>query len=425
MSKSNPGIALARIVSAALALAAMGCSSETKPEDVVRPVRTMVVAEGAETRMRSFPGRVEASKKAELAFQVSGLLVELPVREGEHVTQGAVLARVRPDEFQARLTALQGQLDQARAALRALQAGERPEQILRLESQVRAAEMRLANARSEYERASRLVASRVVTREEFDRIETAYRVSQEEHTAAVQLLEKGTIGREEDIDAREAEVRGLEGRVVEAQIQLDDATLTAPYDGVIAQRFVEANQNVRAGEPIVKFQDVDELDVVVDVPESVMADVRLSDIVEIEASFPALPGLAFPAHIKEIAQRADPVTQTFAVRVGLKAPPEGNVLPGMTSSVTLVYRRAEVLGALLQVPVAAVAKQPDGAAVVWAIGADQLVSRRPVKLGEPAGALIEIVEGLQPGERIAVAGASRLREGMQVRDLGDALGARP
>ncbi|MFM9718787.1 HlyD family efflux transporter periplasmic adaptor subunit, partial [Streptomyces galilaeus] len=90
----------------------------------------------------------------------------------------------------------------------------------------------------------------------------------------------------EDIYAKEAEVRGLEGRVVEANIQLEDTTLRAPYDGVVAQRFVEQNQNIRAKEPVVKFQDVDEIDVIVDVPETVMAaDLRAADIIQLIAQF--------------------------------------------------------------------------------------------------------------------------------------------
>ncbi len=62
---------------------------------------------------------------------------------------------------------------------------------------------------------------------------------------------------------------------------------------------------------------------------------------------------------------------------------------------------------------------------MWVVGADKTVSRRPVTLGTAVGGQIEIVEGLQPGERIAVAGVSFLRDGMEVRDLGDALGGGP
>lgn len=401
-----------------------GCSSDDSLDaELLRPVKTMVVSAGPETRTRVFPGKAEASQRVELAFQVPGVLVELPVREGQQVAKGDVIAQLRQDEFQARLATLQGQLDQARATLRALQSGERTEQRLRLESQVRAAEAQLINARAQFERSSRLVESRTISREQFDRETAAYRIAQEEYAAAVQQFEMGMIAREEDIEAKKGAVRGLEARVVEANLQLEDATLRAPYDGVIAQRFVEVNQNIQANTPVVKFQDVDEIEVAVDVPESIMAaDLSRADIVEILAEFSGAPGLRFPAQIAEIAQRADPVTQTFQVRVALQAPTDVNVLPGMTSTVSLTYRRARILDNRLLVPVSAISKNAQGEQGAWLIGADQSVAWRPVQLGEASGGQIEIIEGLQPGDRIAVAGVNFLREGMKVRDLGDALG---
>jgi RND family efflux transporter MFP subunit len=418
---------LAWIASFALlaALLASGCAPKAPPPaDLARPVKTMVVSAGGEKHVRSFPGRVEASKKVELAFQVSGLLVKLPVKEGEKVAKGKVIAQLRKEEFRARLKSLQGQLDKAQAALRALRSGDRPEQRRRLESQLRAAEAKLANARTEFNRDRRLMRTNAVARADYERSRTAYRVAQEEHRSARELLEKGTVAREEDIEAKEAEVRGLEARVVEAQVQLDDTTLRAPYDGVIARRFVENRQNVRAKQPIVKFQDVDEIDVAVDVPETFMAaHLRSADIVEMLAEFSGAPGVQFPVHIKEVAQQADPKTQTFRVRVAMKAPPKGvSLLPGMTATVTVTYRRASILGNRILVPVSAVSKDGEGVQAAWAIGKDQKVARRPVKVGSVTGGQIEILEGLEPGERIAVAGVTFLREGMKVTDLGDALG---
>jgi RND family efflux transporter MFP subunit len=248
-------------------------------------------------------------------------------------------------------------------------------------------------------------------------------VAQEEHKAARQMLEKGTIAREEDIEAKEAEVRGLEGRVVEASIQLQDCTLRAPYDGVIAKRFVEENQNVKAKEPVVRFQDIDEIVVAVDVPEILMAtDIRLAEIVQMLAEFSGAPGLQFPVHITEVAQAADPTTQTFRIRAAMKSPPDVNLLPSMTATVTVTYHRAGILGSAILVPVSSVFKDSTGEQVVWVIDSAQSVTRRPVKLGTATGSQIEIVDGLQPGERIAVAGVTFLSEGMKVRDLGGALG---
>jgi RND family efflux transporter MFP subunit len=400
------------------------CSRKAPPAaEVARPVKTMVVTMGGDSRSRAFPGRVEASKQVELTFQVSGLIVSLPVREGQKVAKGDVVAQLRQDDFKARLAALQGQLDRARADLQSLLGGVRPEERMRLEAQLRSAEATLANARSEFRMAENLIRSRAISRLEFERAETAVNVAQESQEAARQTLEAGLIAREEDVQAMEAVVRGLEGQVVEANLQLTDSTLRAPYDGVIAQRFVEQGQNVRAQQPVVQFQNVAEIDIVVDVPEAVMvADLRAADILQLEAEFSAAPGLRFPVYIKEIAQRADPVTQTFGVRVAMQVPEGINLLPGMSATVSLTYRRASILGGRIKVPVSAVFKAPNGEQVAWVLGPDQTVSRRVVTLGEPSGNRVEIASGLESGDRIAVAGVAFLRDGMKVRDLGDGLG---
>ena len=176
---------------------------------------------------------------------------------------------------------------------------------------------------------------------------------------------------------------------------------------------------------MVKFQDVDEIDVVVDVPETVMANLRAADIVQILAEFSGAPGLQFPVHIKEVAQRADPTTQTFRVRVAMKSPADVTLLPGMSATVALTYRRATILGNRILVPISAVSKNGSGGQIAWVLGSDSTVSARAIKIGEATGSQVEIIEGLQPGDRIAVAGVTFLREGMKVRDLGDALGGSP
>lgn len=405
-------------------LAACGCEAEPAPTaNPVRPVKTMVVASGNEIHVRSFPGIVEASRRVELAFQVSGLLVRFPVREGQTVAKDEVIGELRQDEFKARLESLQGQLDQARASLTALRAGERPEERLRREAQVRAANARLANARAELERGRQLVVGRNISRAEMESLETAYQVAIEDQKSAVQLAEAGTIGREEDILAGEAQVRGLEARVVEANIQLNDTTLRVPYAGIIAQRFVEEGQNVTAKQPIVRLQDVEEIEIVADVPENVMAfEIQTADVVEMLAELSGAPGLRFPVQIREVAQVADPTTQTFQVRAAMQVPEGIRVLPGMSATVAVTYRRASILGEQILVPISAIFKDPAGESVAWIIRDDQTVARRPVKLGSATGSQIKVLEGLQPGDRIAIAGVTQLREGMKVRDLGDALG---
>jgi multidrug efflux pump subunit AcrA (membrane-fusion protein) len=107
----------------------------------------------------------------------------------------------------------------------------------------------------------------------------------------------------------------------------------------------------------------------------------------------------------------------------MRTPEDMTVLPGMTAAVTVTYRRAGILGSRILVPVSAVFKDSSGEQVAWVLGENQAVTRRPVKTGEVLGDRIEITDGLQPGDRIAIAGLSFLRDGMKVRDLGNALDA--
>lgn len=238
---------LALLVALPVICLTIGCSSpDSTPPEVSRPVKTMVVRAGNELSVHSFPGRVQASKKVQLEFLVPGRIAVLRFIEGQKVAKGEIIAQLRQDEFQARLTTAQGQLDQARASLDALRLGERPEEQLRRRTQERATAAKLANARSQFERYKQLVQLGAVSRSEYDEMETAYRVAEEEHKGAVQLLQQGTVARKEDIDAQEAVVRGLDGRVADAKLQLEDSTLRAPYDGVIAQRFVERGQSIPA-----------------------------------------------------------------------------------------------------------------------------------------------------------------------------------
>jgi RND family efflux transporter MFP subunit len=322
----------------------------------------------------------------DLAFQVSGVLVKLPFREGQRASKGAMIAQLRQDEFQARLQTVQATLDQARA-------------------QLGAAESKLTNAKTESERFGRLVDSSAVSRSDFDLAQTTYRASQE------------------DYNAQQAAIRGLEGRVAEAKLQFGDSTLRAPYDGVVAQRLVDEGQNIVANSPVIRFQNVNDIDIVADVPEGFIAsEIRSSNIQQSIAELSTAPGRQFPVRIKEVSQIADPKTQIFEIRFAMKAPPGVTALPGMTATVIITTRGGRTPGNLLLVPVSAISKQDTGEQVVWVMGADQTVHRRPVKMGTPTGDRIEIVGGVQPGDRIVVAGAPFLREGMKVRDLGDALG---
>jgi len=220
-----------------------------------------------------------------------------------------------------------------------LQAGERPEERLRLESVVRSADARLAIARTQHDRLKGLVETRAVSRAEFENVERNFLLAREDLKTAIQIAEMGTTARPEYIEVRQTEIRGLEGGILEAKLQVADSTLKAPFDGVVARCSVDKNQSTSPRQPIDQIRAVVELSVDVDVPEALLApNLRNADLEGTTAEFSSAPGKQSPVKLGELAQVADPVTQTFRARFTLTTTREIKLLPGMSATVWLKYR---------------------------------------------------------------------------------------
>ena len=336
-----------------------GCSrSGSTRTATLSGVKGRTPATGDALDVECFPGKIEASKQVELAFQVPGVLVRLRVKEGQIVAKGEIIAQLRLDEFHARLETVKGQLDQARATLNAMRLGGRPEDKVLLETQERVTAVILANAQKQFDRYAQLIPFNAVSRSEYETVETAYHVAEENHKTAVQLLEKGTTARKEDIEAQEGMVRGLAGLFAEAKLQLEDGTLRAPYDSVVAQRFVDEGQSITVSKPVVQLRGMDGIAVIAYLPEAVISNIRSPSVVGMFAEISEAAGGRYPVQIQEIAQVADARTRTFPVRFAMKAPPDVTIMPGMSASVILICRRARNRGDRIPVPTSAVCTEP-------------------------------------------------------------------
>ena len=196
---------------------------------------------------------------------------------------------------------------------------------------------------------------------------------------------------------------------------MGDTFLKAPFDGLVARRYVDNFTEVRAKEPIVSFQDVSRVEVLVDVPEMTMATIREGGKGAATAEFAAAPGKRFDLSMKEFATDADARTQTYQVVLEMRQPKGIAILPGMTATVT---GRAAAAGeeAPVIVPASAVFANETGGSQVWIIDRESLTATmRKVATGELTGSeeIRDRLEGVEPGETIAVTGVTQLRQGDQ------------
>jgi membrane fusion protein, multidrug efflux system len=136
--------------------------------------------------------------------------------------------------------------------------------------------------------------------------------------------------------------------VAEAKLQLEDSTLRAPFDGVIAQRFVDEGQSITVNKPVIRLQSVGSVDIIVDVPETVLtSDICSPGIVGMVAEISGMPGRQYPVRVKEIEQVLDEKTRRFPVRYEVLHPSGVTALPGMTATVSVSFRRPRLGGSCL------------------------------------------------------------------------------
>lgn len=354
-------------------LAACGKKAEETPREVVRPVKTMTVSTAADISGLTLPGTVRASQRVELAFQeVGGRLIELPIegREGQEVKQDELLARIDPKDFETNLRNVQGRLKESVASLDL--------------------------AKSEYKRVQRI---------------------QKQDPGAVSGAD---IDRKrEAVNAMEGRIRSLRAEVEAAKDQLSYTYLKAPFAGRIAQRFVDNFQDVKLKQAILALEDVSQVEILIGVPENVVAVFRDTEEEKIKAAarFPTAPDKQFELQLKEFATRADTATQTFQVVMQMPQPENLNIFPGMTATVTLSVGSSATSDSEILIPAIAVVAKPDGTSFVWEIDSkDMTVHQRVVQVGAILGSEdIQIKDGLKGGETIAVAGVLKLQEGMKVR----------
>lgn len=193
------------------------------------------------------------------------------------------------------------------------------------------------------------------------------------------------------------------------------ATLTAPFDALVASRLVANFTTVSAGTPVVRLHDVSEWRVKIKVPEVLFRYASANEKFDLELTFPG-DDRHIPLVPRELTAEASAVGQTFTITLALTEDPGPGILPG--SSGTVLARFAD-LNAAVVVPPTAVVTAPNGETALMVFdpdgAAEGTVRRVPVTLGAGPNGEITVTSGIEAGAEIIVAGAQAVENGQRVR----------
>lgn len=354
---------LAGLVVLMLPLGACGPGDQVA-EEVLRPVRYITLSDESVLRNRSFSGISKSSRESRLSFKVSGTVTNVPVQIGQRLRAGDLIAQIDPASY-----VLQAQ--QAQATLVEAEANNR-------------------RAAANYERTKGLYAN---------------------DNASLNDLESARA----QAESAEAIVGSATKALEIARLNVSYTRLTAAADCSIASLDIEVNENVQSGQQVASVSCGDVYEVVVDLPESLIGSVNESTPVSIR--FGSIPGQVFGGEITEVSVASAAGSAAFPVVIQI-TDTHPDLRSGLAADVTFQFPLGAANGDEVVLPVTAVINSPDGTFVFVAepgeAPGEALVRRRPVTLGELTQSGIEVVEGLQTGDRVITAGISVIRDGQRV-----------
>lgn len=354
----------ARRLSLALALGMLAaCDGGPPPAPPeVRPVRVATVERSTAGEVVTLTGTVQAETEVNLAFRIDGRMVERLVNVGDTVRAGQVIARLNRDNEENGVRA-------ARAA-------------------VAAARAQLTEAENNYWRQSELLRDGWTTRVRYDQ---AAQTRQSARSA---------------LDAAEAQL-GI------AETRLGYTELVSDVNGRITQRGAEPGEVVQPGRMIIQVARDEGRDAVFDVPPALKDQAPANPVIEV--SLATDPAVRTTGRVREVSPRADAVTGTFRVRVGLADPPAG-----MRLGATVTGRMRLGASDGFSIPASALTRA-DSQPAVWVVDPRaETVALRRVELLRHDPAHVIVGQGLETGEIVVTAGVQALRPGQKVRLLGAA-----
>lgn len=336
-----------------------GCGSSQEDSVVAakpRSVRVKTLTSRDLPILVNAVGRLSPDRQVVLSAQVSGILMQYDADVGCQVSKTDQLVKLDDADYTLAL-------NEARA-------------------NHLAAKVRLTAAHNAFERARRLLPESAITPELYDQAEAEYK-------------------------STKALVAQLNTMQALAQRRLNKTTVSAPFDGYVTHRFVEIGQNVAIGDPLMTLAGMKTMRVKIYVNE--LDYVHLDEDDPVTVTVDAFSQTPMVGRVDKIGIQADARTNTFEVEV-LVENSDFKLKAGLTARVVI---QTKIIPDAVMIAQNAVIFR-ENRKEVFVVGPENVAVAREVKLGRVDGSQVRVLEGIQPGETIVVAGGPYLKQGDKV-----------
>ncbi len=346
----------------------------------ITAVRVLQIREEPLVESINVVGEITTDYEINIQPQVSGRLLQLPVKKGDEVQTGQILAVIDDETLN-------------------LQIQQAENNIAIIKANMKEAELRLARAEAEKERYKELLEHRYISQSEYETKENAYLTA----LTALEILTQQLASAEKNLEL--------------LKIQLEQTKIYSPINGFILETKVTPGMNLTTGTVILSMAPLSPVQLVFNVDQRDAARIRKGSPVEFQTD--ALPGQVFTSQTNQSSPVYDPQTRSLTFSATFPNQPV-RLEPGMFGTVKVIVGQKERALTVPQEALVTLERQ-NGVFVVAEENGESIARFQPVVTGGIVGNLVEVISGLSPGDQVIVIGQERLRPGEKVEIIGDSV----
>ena len=399
------------------ALAAMtACSSDTGEAAPVVPVEIVAVAKSSMQQKITADAVLFPVEQAAIPAKISAPVKKFLVNRGSHVREGQLLAVLENRDLAAAAQENKGAFEQAQAQSITTTSADLPQELRKAELDAKAAKQQLEAQQTIYDSRKDLFQQGALPRKDLDQAGVDLTNARNQYELAQKHLDSlNAVGKQATLQSAAGQLASAQGKYAGAAAQLSYSEIRSPINGVVTERPLYPGEMAAAGTPLVTVMDISQVIAKAHIPQVSAALLKVGDKAEID-----VPGVdkPVPAKVTIVSPALDPGSTTVEVWVEAKNPGE-HLKPGTSVTVSMI---AQSVADALAVPAAALLTATDGTPSVMVAGSceksknasDLCAHQKTVKTGIREGDRVQIVEGLQAGDRVVATGAYGLPDNSKI-----------
>ena len=385
----------------------LACSGTAKDEAPVVPVQLVQVAKATLEQKVTADAVLFPIAQSAIVPKISAPVQKFLVNRGSHVRAGQLLAVLENRDLAAAAQENKGSYDQAQAQYATTTAADLPAEIQKAQLDAQAAKQQLDAQQKVYDSRQELFQQGALPRKELDQAGVDLTNARNQYEIAQKHLDAlNAVGKQQTLKSAKGQLESAQGKYQGAAAQLGYSEVRSPINGIITDRPLYPGEMAAAGTPLLTVMDISTVTARAHIPQQSAALLKSGNKAKI-----TVPGLDQPmtGKVSLVSPALDTNSTTVEVWVQIKNPGE-KLKPGTSVQVSMVARS---LPGALAVPAAALLTAPDGATSVMVESTcadsknagDRCALQKQVKTGIRDGERVQIVEGLQEGDRVVASGA--------------------